>query len=506
MVRSAAAALLLALGAVGCTGPDRTGTPGCAPGAPCAWFEEVADARGLGGPAPAGATAAGVAIGDADGDGRADVVRSGPDHARLWLQDSAGDFRDATAAAGFDAVTADEGVVFADFDGDGDLDLTATAVSAAHDLWLLENDGAGHFTDRSAALGFGSTGNAAGPAWADYDADGDLDLFVARYDTDPAATDTLWRNDDAALFTDVTAAAGVGGDGTLSFQALWLDYDGDADPDLYVSNDKATRASLFRNEGDGTFADVSAAAGVDLPIEGMGVGAADLDRDGRIDLYVANVPDTPPGLSNLLHLGGPAGAFVEAARDRGAALDRWSWGVAPIDPDLDGDLDVYVAVGSEADGASNALLENDGAGRFTDATAAAGVVHASDSYGVASGDVDGDGLEDLLVANRFFGPSLLYYRHRAAPGAHWLVVRLTGTGRNVHAIGALVTVEAGDDVRTSRELRAGEGLLGGGPPELCFALGAHDRADRVTVRWPGGAAPDTVRTDVPTGAVLTVAP
>jgi hypothetical protein len=423
-----------------------------------------------------------------------DIVRSGIDHPRLWLQQDDGIFREATAEWGLLDKSAEMAVVLVDYDGDLDLDLAAVGWSQP-DLHLLRND-ADHFTDVSESMGFTSQGPAISPAratslaWADYDRDGDLDVYVTRYDY--SLPDTLWSNVGGDHFVDVTKEAGLTDSGTLSFQPLWLDFDNDGDLDLYVSNDKGTRPKLYRNQGDGTFIDASRVSGLDLPIEGMGVAGGDLNHDGSLDLYVANVPGKPTlDTGNLLYFGDGNLAFTELARPHGAAVDRWSWGVDAFDADLDGDLDLFVAVEAGREDLApkelgNVMLENvDGRGTFRDITRTAGLEYAGDAYAVASGDFDDDGWPDLVVANRTTS-AISFYRNVGGGARHFLKVRLRAGRLNTFGIGARVSIEAGGG-HWEQELRCGEGLMSSRAPELIFGLDTKAFVDRLSVRWPTGA-------------------
>ncbi|MBI1927333.1 VCBS repeat-containing protein, partial [Candidatus Poribacteria bacterium] len=262
------------------------------------------------------------------------------------------------------------GAGFADYDNDGDLDLyivnnpgplhaKVTANSPGNVLY--RNNGDGTFTDVTAKAGVGDRGYGMGCVWGDYDNDGDLDLYVTNY-----GPNVLYRNNGNGTFTDVTAAAGVG-DARWSTGAAFGDYDNDGDLDLYVPNyieynlsglEKMQKESiksgrpipsalnphifepqgnvLYRNNGDGTFTDVTAALGVEgRGGRGMQAIFSDFDLDGDLDLYVAN--DTTP---NFLYRNNGDGTFTYQSNESWAADPRGSMGLATGDYDNDGDLDL----------------------------------------------------------------------------------------------------------------------------------------------------------------------
>ncbi len=359
-------------------------------------------------------------------------------------------FIDATAEAGLDfvhhngmfggyhmAVLMGPGAALFDAHGDGDLDAylvqgtdLAPGSTPSRSDRLFRNDtvpeGPPRFTDVTSVSGELGTGYGMGVAAADYDADGDVDLYVTNF-----GPNQLLRNRGDGTFEDVTAAAGAG-DERWSVPAVFFDFDGDGRLDLYVGNylvyehatdgrvcvnpsggDEYCGASLFpgdadrllRNLGDGTFEDVTEAAGLVVaePGRALGAVAADLDADGDVDLYVGN----DAGANQLWrNLGGPAGrvTFVDDALLSGTALNgagktEATMGIGVADYDRDGDADLFLA---HLVVETHTLYRNRGDGLFEDATAAAGLAGPSrlhTGFGTAFLDFDGDGWLDLFVAN-----------------------------------------------------------------------------------------------------------
>jgi enediyne biosynthesis protein E4 len=366
------------------TAPSTAGKGATAADAPAAWFTDVTAEVGLdfthhaGEPGTFGMPdimGSGGALFDADGDGDLDLFlvdggRPGDGAgaqgggSRLFLQQPGGAFRDATAGSGIAGIGAGMGCALGDLDNDGDLDLYVTAYGADH---LFRNDGGGRFTDVTAAAGLGmETTWSTSAATLDFDGDGWLDLYVAHYvDYDPGRPCR-----DRAGQPEYC--------GPASFRGV---------PD-----------ALYRNRGDGTFADVTAAAGIDrVAGKGLGVVVSDFDGDGRTDVYVAN-----DGEANQLWLN-RGGRFEERAVVMGAAVNllgrtEASMGVAMGDVDGDGDLDLFMTHLVEE---TNTLYLDQGGG-FEDRTFDAGLGAPSLAYtGFGTGffDADQDGDLDVLVVN-----------------------------------------------------------------------------------------------------------
>jgi len=439
---------------------------------------------------------------------------------------------------------------------------------------LYRNNGDGTFTDVTAEAGVGDQGYGMGASAADYDGDGDLDLYVVNY-----GPNALYRNNSDGTFTDVTAEAGLQ-DPQWGVSAPWLDYDGDGDLDLYVANYleydegafrdyyaaqaypgplayKGQQDRLYRNNGDGTFADVTEEAGLLAPNgRAMSAVALDLDLDGDEDIYVANdamsssfwVNDgqgnfTDQALVQGLAFGeggqgassmGPAVGDV----DRNGLLDVWipdmgygtllsqhekglyadvtarsnlalicgqytGWGSGLVDFDNDGYLDIFVANGNAHHlyTEEDVLARNDGTASYEDVAKDAGSYFEAKHVGrgAAFADIDNDGDMDVVVVNLADEPRLL--RNDSESANHWLkVVPLLADSETV-AIGARVTVTAGS--RQSIQLvHAVSGYLSASDPRPHFGLGSAERADRVEIRWPDGEVQELV--DVATDQILEV--
>ena len=328
----------------------------------------------------------GVSAGDFDGDGNDDLYISQPSGLpnRLLRNDGGLAFSDVTGEAGVGVLDGTSMSLFADADNDGDQDLI---VISARTPLLLRNDGKGRFRNEPGSFAFSSPpqGQLTSAAMADYDLDGDLDLYVCAYryhggtgprhaptpyhDANNGPPNFFFRNRGDGTFQDATRAAGLDRNNTrFSFAASWADYDADGRPDLYVANDFG-RNNLYRNNGDGTFTDAAARLGVEDVGAGMSASWFDYDRDGRLDLYVGNMwsaaglrisaqsvfQRASPGelrrlyqrhaKGNTLFRGQAQGLFSESTSDAGVAHGRWAWSSDALDFDNDGHEDIYVANG-----------------------------------------------------------------------------------------------------------------------------------------------------------------
>jgi hypothetical protein len=327
----------------------------------------------------------GIAVGDYNGDGLEDLYVCQPSGLpnRLYRNNGDGTFDDVSAAAGVDVLDSSTMALFGDLDNDGDQDLIVIAGSR---VLLFVNDPQGRFAAHPKP-GFALSGaTLTAAALSDFDRDGDLDLYVCAYDfwtpgtTYDAPTpyydatngppNFLYRNRGDGSFEDVTATSGMGqNNNRFSFAASWADYDKDGWPDLYVANDFG-RNNLYRNNGDGTFTDVAAKAGVEDLAAGMSVAWGDYDGDGWLDLYVSNMWSSAgqrltfnPAFAqvasdqqvraafqrqargNSLFRNNGDGTFRDVTIEAGVEFGRWAWSSGFFDYDNDGRLDVFVTNG-----------------------------------------------------------------------------------------------------------------------------------------------------------------
>jgi len=475
----------------------------------------------------------GVCFLDYDRDGWQDLyfVQSGPlpgaprpagtPHSRLFRNKGDGTFVDVTDKAGVaDASGYGNGCTVGDYDNDGDEDLYVTNFGPSI---LYRNNGDGTFTDVTQEAGVKDGLYATSAAWADYDNDGRLDLFVANYvdftmddekfcgnartmrrsychpDAYGGLPDVLYHNEGNGKFKEVARASGIWDPDGKGLGVVWFDYDADGDQDLYVAND-ATINTLYRNDGNGRFTDITLLAGVccsedGKPQSGMGTDAGDLDGDGWQDLFVTNLSnETNEFYRNL----GGKGLFSIDTYPAGlgeVSLLMTGWGTDMFDYDNDGDLDIVVTNGHPMDDIAldsdiityaqrPFLFENDGHGKFADAGRAHGAYFGTPAVGrgLATADYDNDGDLDFVVAANNGHAKLLRNDGGAAAG-RFITLRLEGTRCNRDAIGARVTVRAGGRTQV-QEVRSASSYLSQNDMRLHFGLGAATQVDSIEIRWP----------------------
>jgi hypothetical protein len=472
----------------------------------------------------------GAAWGDYDGDGypdlflgniRGPLTRDGSGTNRLYHNRGDGTFEDVTASSGVGAAMVTMGAAWADWNGDGALDLVVTSFP---ELKLYENRGDGTFEDVTTAAGLASLeGFWTGASWGDYDADGDLDLYVTGYvqyafrESDvgrgtrqyqavvpytlnpssyPPERNLLLRNEGGGTFTEIAAEAGVVNAEGRSLAASWCDFDDNGTLDLYVANDVSDNV-MYQNLGDGTFEDVSHQAWVADYRGAMGLAVGDWDGDGDQDLFVTHwIAQENALYSNMKIAFGGSNVtpgemrFMDVADMVGLgqiALDYVGWGTFFFDYDNDGRPDLFVGNGSTFEDEENprrlepmpsALFWNAGPERgFFDvaAVAAEALVAPRVTRGAAPADFDRDGDVDLVLVSHG-GPPLLL-RNDAGNDNHWLVVDAPA--------GSKVTVHV-DDTAQTIHVGSQASYLSQGPFEAHFGLGASASVDRLVVVFPDG--------------------
>lgn len=479
-------------------------------------------------------TVGGAAWIDFDADGFQDIyLVSGNEHPdvggkgstgnRLYRNLGGGAFSDVTAATGAACGLYGSGVAVGDLDNDGFPDLYVTNLG---DNVLFHNEQGRRFEDVTARARVPGGKWSTSAAFLDQDLDGDLDLYVCRYvDYDPAKKcktggtptycsphefpglpDVLYKNRGDGTFDDISKAAGIAVAGPESGKSLGvvvLDHDEDGDQDVYVACDQVPNL-LFRNDRNDHFTEVGLLANVAFSADGasqagMGVDAGDVDLDGREDIVVTNFSDEP----NALYHNDGGGFFTEASRRfdlAGLTLERLGFGILLSDLDRDGDLDLYIANGHVQDnigvlrpGRSFAqqdqFLESEGGRKFSDVSARSGAWFqlATVSRSAASADYDEDGDEDLLVLSTA-GPVALL--RNDGPPAHWIAFRLVGTTSNRDGYGTRVTVHVRRGAETWRRVgvcRAARSYASSCDPRVRFGLGRLPvKVERVDLEWPSG--------------------
>ena len=531
----------------------------------------------------------GVCIGDVDADGWPDLLLTRP-FGGLRLFRNLGGFRfeNVTRHAGLAAGPGwSTGAAFIDIDNDDDLDLYVCGYDCASRLYI--NRGDGTFEDQTKKFGLYFYGAAVAMAFADYDLDGDLDAYLLTntllQDDVPAAErnpfsetrrrsvseqhnelmtliktphgdvkveragqyDHLYRNNlvghrtdpgkaGGFVFTDVSEQAGISGNHP-GLCATWWDYNSDGRPDLYVCNDFKAPDRLYRNNGDGTFTNAITWTVPHTPWFSMGAEAGDVNNDGRIDLFAADMAATThyqakramgnmeddlwflnfaqprQYMRNALYLNSGADRFMEAAYLAGLAATDWTWSVKLADLDNDTRIDLFITNGMTRNWLDSDLIQkvkssygdrsagknpiwrnsprrdernlafaNRGDLRFEPVAERWGLGHVAVSYGAALADLDRDGDLDLVVNN--FDEPLSVYRNRSTAG-NAVLIRLVGTISNRYGSGATVTAEH-EATSQVRYLTLNSGYMSANEPIIHFGLAGYEKIDRLTVRWPSG--------------------
>ena len=438
------------------------------------------------------------------GNGGIAQADGGPQKNSLYRNRGNGTFERVAAGALVNDPGPTLNVSWADFDNDGNPDVFVGNEGTASG-WLYLNNDAGVFTRISRTSFAPNPTQGYGGVWADFDADGWVDLFVARGGT-YGFNHVLYQNDGAGALLGIKTNS-LFKVRDYSNSAAWSDYDGDGDLDLFVPTYKAVDSpagsAFYRNDGDGIFTDVSRESGLNDRLDTRGCAWADFDNDGDLDVFVANGDlygtSLGPNQTSCLFRNQGNGRFTKMLEgalvtDRGISMGG-AWG----DYDNDGLVDLFVV---DAAG-NNRLYHNEGSGTFARVTSGSPVNDSGQSQACTWGDYDNDGFLDLFVANQSNQPNFLYQNSRN--GNSWMKVRCVGTVSNRSAMGAKVRLKAtirGEAIEQLRELTGGDGRSG---QTLIahFGLGDATGIDLVRVEWPSGIVQELH--DVAPGQFLTIA-
>lgn len=538
-------------------------SPTTPPAATAIRFTDVTASAGIAFTHVAGATGnkwypetigAGAGFLDYDGDGRPDILllngmslravstdRAGRVEPTMHLYRNRGDgtFEDVTTPAGMAVPVYGMGLAIGDYDNDGDSDVVVTGYQRN---LFLRNNGDGTFTEVSQPVGIHGGAWGSGAAFFDYDRDGRLDLVISQYvEWTPELEQgldctygtpskdycpvryfrgqglVLYRNRGDGTFEDTTHQAGVRSAGTRAFAPYVFDFDDDGWPDLFIASD-GTPSLVYRNRGDGTFAEVGVQSGIVLDerggaYAGMGIDGAYPTHDAQLCIAIGNFVGEPTTLHCRVRQGTSYHPELYAEVSAWAGIGRptlqsVTFGLFFFDADLDGYEDLFMVNGHVVDEARlrqapraqrPQLFRNLGNGMFQEilATPDNGLDILLVGRAAAYADYDGDGDLDILVSQNQ-GPALLL-RNDTPRQAHYLRVHLRGTSSNRDGIGAMVRVHAGGQVRRQM-LRAGRSYFSQHEHTLTFGLGAVTTVERVEIVWPSGLI--DVHENVPIDATL----
>lgn len=473
-------------------------------------FRDVAKGAGVLEPGFAG----GATWADYDGDGLLDLYvtsRTGGGN-KLYKNTGKGIFTDVTIQAGVGFVGRSSSAVFADYDNDGDQDLYVVNTPGDNILRknitgniLYRHNSDGTFSDVTVVAGVGDTGHGRGAAWGDYNNDGYLDLYLTNfgYVNDEGVwtqeENRLYRNNGDGTFMAAEQRSGVASvtikwanplflslSPGLPYTPVWFDYNNDGLLDLFVACDVGI-SPLFKNNGNGTFSDVTEVSGLDKFGTGMGVTIADYNNDGYLDIYVTNADE-----NYLWHNNGD-GTFSEVALETGVGDTATGWGVGFIDYDNDGDEDIFIANGatpekvfagpqSRKTNSTSVLYEQITPGQFINNAEKVGLEFVQISRAASFADFNNDGFTDIFVTSL---DQLNRLYQNQGNGNHWLTIVLIGTKSNRDGIGARITVKV-NTKRQFKQVMRGSSYQSGNSPWVTFGLGDAQVVDSVTVYWPSG--------------------
>ena len=477
----------------------------------------------------------GLAMSDVNRDGFLDlyVVHGINEKGRLYLGDGS-TFTETVRNNGIRPRGLDNAGYFVDLDSDGWDDFVSIQYSTNF-VEIFMNDQTGQFTEATASTGIYLRNPTYSMAAADYDLDGDIDLFFAHWgeiwSPGDAFVGYLWQNDGSGFFTDVSNIVEIVATFRPppyediyfenTFTPIFADINSDGYPDILLAGDYESSQVLINNAGL-SFSD--ATTDVISDENGMGAAVADYDNDGDLDWFVTSIffsgkdKEYVGGESgNRLYQNDGNGIFTDVTDIAGVRDGDWGWGACFADFDNDGNMDIFHTNGMRSTGSRNddqtdplytffedpsRLFIARGDGTFAEVADAFGIRHEDQGRGIICTDLDNDGDVDILIASNGKSPTI--YSNSFNNANHYLQIDLEGPVSNREGIGARVTVETASGSRM-QEMVLGSNYLAQQPTILHFGLGADAMAMKVTVRWPGLAGSESVLTDVSADQRITVA-
>lgn len=449
-------------------------------------FQEVGQEKNILHQIERGSVGGGVSIYDFNQDGLDDLTLATERGRKLGFYLNTGDSFEALPALVNNVEEAKQ-ILWADYDNDGDADLFVAGYWGHNRLY--RNEGDLNLVEITAESGLPvEIQEAYGACWGDYNRDGWLDLLCnyRTYKDSLRGGNRLYENNADGTFTEITKEAEMGNDYRLPFMSTFLDYNNDKWPDIYTANDKLTFNTLYENSGKGTFYDISEETGANARMNAMCVNAADMNNDGWTDIYVTN---TPVGSKCLMNSGPKESiydiTFENKAVEKGITyLGGTGWGSNFFDADNDGDLDLYVS-GNGIDPIIKGIhfyenIEHDHFEIITEGFEK----DTTRSFSNAIGDFNNDGLLDIIVQNN--PPHNFYlWENQTDNTNHWVKLKLEGVLSNRDAIGVRIESYAGD-LYQSKYTHCGFGFLGQNTNYQHIGLNQHTQLDSLILTWPTG--------------------
>lgn len=390
--------------------------------------------------------------------------------------------------------------IFADFDGDGRLDLFVLTFGQ-NDPALFKNLGNGTFMDVIGGSGLADIGGGNSSSLGDIDRDGDLDLYIAHWQT---LTDgeSLWKNNGMGNFIDISTGAGIFQSSMNDLTANFSDIGGDGWPDLLVAADFGT-SQVFHNNGNSTFLNVTTPVISDE--NGMGASVGDYDNDGDLDWFVTSIYESDPGglTGNRLYRNAGDGSFEDVTSEAGVRVGHWGWGSCFQDFNNDGHLDLFHVNGWPSPEFLNdpsVMFISNGDGTFLERSLDLAIDDSGQGRGLVCFDYDRDGDIDIFIANNRNSPKLL--RNDRGNDLNFIHIKLEGPVPNTEAIGAKIYVTT-NGIQQMRELRAGSNFVSQDPAVAHFGVGATDVIDEIRIVWPTDQSMTTMN-NVPVNQFLVI--
>jgi len=444
-------------------------------------FNEVASSLGCENSTyGSGSLGGGISFFDFDQDGWDDITLSSEEGKPLqFFKNNNGVF--TAIDLGINNTFETKTVQWVDFDNDGDYDFFVT--SHLNHNQLYENDGQLQFTDITVTAGLYIEGHLSyGSSWGDYNNDGFLDIFlVSHREVSAGYYNILYKNNGNGTFTDVSEQAGIFLDTFASFCASFMDYDKDGWQDIYVANDRDPVNQMYHNNGDGTFTEVGNATGTDISIDAMSTTIDDANNDGWLDIYVANT-----GAGNAFFMNNGDGTFTDIAATSGTLMESVAWGSVFLDGENNGQKDLYVSamVDDPLVALTSAYYHYEGAGMYS---IPLGVGFDNDhavSFGNGIGDINNDGFPDIAVLN-YTPNDMFLFKNESSPTNNWLKVKLQGVSSNRQGIGSWIEISVNGQRQYNYTL-CGEGYLGQNSAYEFFGIGTATQIDYVKINWLSG--------------------
>lgn len=427
----------------------------------------------------------GIGFADFDNDNDPDCIIATSTNFRVFRNDN-GNFSDITSASGINfSGDALKSVVWGDYNNDGWRDVYLTSWYSGNRLY--KNNGNNTFSDITFLAGLELPNinyQSTTAAWGDINKDGYLDLYVGNYGNIEGLGNQwnmLFKNNGNGTFTDIALSAGVR-DSTAKKPLViaMFDYDMDGWQDIYIANDKTQRSTLFKNNGNETFSDVTYASGTQAFADAMGISVADYNHDGWMDMYISADVTTGVG-GNLLFKNNGNGTFTNTAGPTGTKVNKECWGNNFFDYDNDGWSDLFAAASNGID-MCDVLLKNNGNNTFSNVGFPIGIRDSAKSHGSAVCDFNNDGYADLFV---ILSDSNAKAYKNSGGSNNWIKIKCTGVQSNRDAIGSIVTVYTGAAMNR-QVILAGSSFLSSDDVVLIFGLGTSTQADSVNIKWTNG--------------------